>query len=284
MHYGVILFGDNSHKRLSTFDITNEEQYEFHDETDVVTDEYNTGYGSVNSGDTRPFVDIYKDVETFAKDWYGCIVLERDNGNSYGYYKNPKGIFDWYEFGGRWGNPLKLKSAIRFADDLRRCEATDADDKPESKRADYACVCRKADLDIQGMSNEVRRTILTGYSRIVELCQGLPVIKGRENYRFYKDWLDQPIFNKLKDATISMNQYTCLDYRLDLPIGSADAWNEITIQAELFILPCFYVITADDVLIKSDSYSTYTDYRKLVKELLMAQPDDMLISYLDVHE
>jgi len=59
----------------------------------------------------RGLLDKYATPEEWVEDWDGYYLNKE--GTAYGRYKNPNGIWDWYEIGGRWDNSLILKNGDR---------------------------------------------------------------------------------------------------------------------------------------------------------------------------
>ncbi len=112
---------------------------------------------SVNSDDNTAVVmkikplqkgPIYRSLEEFKRIFftYDEVLCEWVAP----YKINPKGKFDWYEFGGRWTGFFKLKENPRFPEKIKTGTCLD-ENKIKPGYADQVCVC---DVDWECMRRE----------------------------------------------------------------------------------------------------------------------------------
>jgi hypothetical protein len=103
----------------------------------------------------RLISEKYKTVEEFATKYHGYKII----GGKFGYYKNPKAKWDWYELGGRWSGVFKLKSGVK--DSL----------EDEVYKTGYADQALKKDIDFEEMGKErLKKTEKTyrGFRRLLK--------------------------------------------------------------------------------------------------------------------
>jgi hypothetical protein len=85
---------------------------------------------------------------------------------------NPEKEWDWFQIGGRWNGFFKLKPTASGVLGRAGLQTMDRDYKPPALgRAD---VCRKGDIDIDGMRDESGETAAKQYDKYTALTAGCP--------------------------------------------------------------------------------------------------------------
>ena len=122
-HYTVLVIGNDPEEQLEPYwelDLTQEEmrndfraefiskdveiRANWHDQSFFTSDYVKENYPE--RFEKSPS-EVFRDIETFVKDWYGYICDE-DTGEV-GYFANPNAKWDWYQLGGRWTGVFELK-------------------------------------------------------------------------------------------------------------------------------------------------------------------------------
>lgn len=110
MHYLYILIHNNDkisrENALELYSYDNSDMFEFEDRTSTVKEMWAEWDKNEESKNHK-----YKSEEEFAKNWFGYTKTKK---GEYGFYWNPKELFDWYAIGGRWNGFLNDKNEMNL--------------------------------------------------------------------------------------------------------------------------------------------------------------------------
>lgn len=106
---------------------------------------------------------------------YNSAERDEETGH-YGYWKNEKAKWDWYQLGGRWAGFFKLKPGQTG----NLGDYGTFDNAPKDFTADQAF---KFSIDFQGMRDEKAKEALQRYQEVMSIANGTPEHKTWEEVR-----------------------------------------------------------------------------------------------------
>jgi hypothetical protein len=292
-HFIVLVIGTNIEKQLVPFDEDFREV--FADLTEKYRKQYDEDSAFVvqdkqglwqltceNAGgiSTR-FNMMYQTFEVFCKCWHEEEPYENSR---YGYMHNPQAKWDWYQVGGRWSGYFKAKPGTQG-----HLGEISQGNPPE---AGWFDVMRKGDIDFNAMILEAQVEANKKYDLYEAAIAGLEVPKTWQE--FHKD------FDDIDDARTA---YAALPYNKALRDAKLDSWAGDAVKI-------FGV--GRDAYVKRAGYNTFVPYAVLkdgewvakgemgwfgmsnesveqdvwherIAEMLLALPDDTIITAVDCH-
>jgi hypothetical protein len=293
-HFIVLVIGANSEEQLIPF---NEDLHEvFKDTTDELLEIYNESSASAiqktdgtweyanekERGVETRFNVMYSTFEAFCKEWK--VEKPYENGR-YGYFHNPNAKYDWYQVGGRWSGYFKAKPGTQG----HLGEISWGCNPPEAGRFD---IMRKGDIDFDAMTSEAQVEANKEYDLYEAAVAGLKIPKNWQE--FHEN------FDDIDDARTA---YAALPYNKALRDAKLNPWAGDNVK--------IYGV-GRDTYVKRAGYNTFVPYAVLkdgewvakgemgwfgmsneivdqdvwyerIAEMLLALPDDTIITAVDCH-
>lgn len=244
--------------------------YTFEDGTQqCVSQDVTISSPSIVSINLIPFVDFYKSFDHFAT--VGFELTKCGPNGEYGYYYNPKAIFDRFIVGGKWADLLKLKNA-------------------DSDGFTYTTCGFKHEIDFESMLNEDIMHINCLYNKIEEVLNKNPSkptpfdkIAGENISTRWEEYTRQPLIRLLRKLCFEEQHNLIEMFHIN-----AENPRQKALEMAVPFIP-HGVIQKNNVgdyevmRNESDDFMELVRWTKQFKDILDSIRDDQYLTLLDCH-
>lgn len=292
-HFTVVVTGKDVEQALAPFnEDTNavpEKLLSFEDNTEEVLEEWN----GLTAVEQHKFKD---DVGNYAESHFGYRRRRGDDGDTFGYYRNPQGYWDWWVVGGRWTGFFKVKAGVP--------ETRWGLGRPgvfgNAAPAGYADQITKGDVDWDGMRDDHERVRLAVFDKVNAVFKEHgtpPTFKAFLRDRGY-DGTNQHVLDEARTAYSSISSIVELRRKDLLPLFH-DVVEMYGVPREAFardmrleaVSPYALVHNGEWMApgkmgwwgLSSDTRDEKRRWDEKVNALLAALPDDTLLTLVDCH-
>lgn len=219
-----------------------------------------------------PMAKLYKSFEDFAENYYGISFDEEHH--AYGEYYNLKGMFDWYQIGGRWPQMFLIKDTCGefYLGERSWCNQDDRLDAPEGYL--WVAAARKKDIEWQAMRDWNKKELTERFYQLEKM--------------FREGKLEEDVYGRLTEEGI-----LGWDGYLYHAGESLNAYLERTQIPERWKYPCAvhdivdaeqWISTNNDVAVENETEQTDpADWHSSLDQYIDDLGDDAVLVGVDYH-